>query len=199
MDHTGTTVKISLKNSNEQEYKMKHGSFLIEGIKRFREVGTLVESTKFVGKAMAEEIKGSKTVVEFGAGTGPVTKEILKYLPEDGRLISFEINENLCKYLRLIEDPRLKVVCDDVRNINEYCDEYQCIVSGLPLAVFEEQQRQQIFDIIRKADIYVQLQYTPLLRKRFRKHFSDVRVKYVPVNIPPAFIYVCNHQDNGKN
>lgn len=175
---------------------MKQSSFLYQGIKRFREVGTIVESWKFVAKAMAEEISGTKHVVEFGAGTGPVTREILKYLPQDGKLTAFEINEEFCKDLYRIEDPRLQVVCDDVRNVYNYCEKPECIISGLPLAVFEEQQRQQIFDIIAKADIYVQLQYTPLLRKRFKKYFPKVRVKYVPINIPPAFIYVCNN--NGQ-
>src|SRR3954465_7508153 len=37
----------------------------------------------------------ARCVVELGAGTGPYTREILRRLPSDGRLMSFEVDPML--------------------------------------------------------------------------------------------------------
>jgi len=40
------------------------------------------------------------------------------------------------------------------------------------------------------------LQYTPLLKKKMKGHFSDVTMRFVPQNLPPAFIFVCKSSNN---
>ncbi|MFQ6034560.1 MAG: ribose ABC transporter ATP-binding protein [Sedimentisphaerales bacterium] len=71
---------------------MKTLRFAYEFFKYPIQIGTFTQSSKVVAKKMAEEINDSAKVVEFGAGTGSVTAEILKRLPENGRLTCFEIN-----------------------------------------------------------------------------------------------------------
>ena len=60
-----------------------------------KQLGTVVQSGRTLARKMAEEVGDSVQVVEFGAGTGPVTREILKRLPENGRLTCFEINRGI--------------------------------------------------------------------------------------------------------
>ncbi len=170
---------------------MRHLHFISEFIKYPKEVGTFIQSSKLLAKRMAQEINGSKEVIEFGPGRGPVTVEILKRLPENGRLICFEINSEFCRYLEKINDSRLKVINDDAGNCQRYVDNLECIISGLPLTIFDKSKREQILNITSKAKRYIQLQYTPLLRKKIKNYFPDVKIKFVPQNIPPAFIYVC--------
>jgi len=171
---------------------MQNARFIYESIKHPREVGTFIESSKLVARTMAREINGSLHIIEFGAGTGSVTAQILKNLPENGRLTCFEINPKFCEYLRRINDPRLKVINDDAGNSEKYVDCFECIVSALPLAIFEKSKRENILDIASKSKRYIQLQYTPLLKKKFEDYFPDVKSRFVPLNFPPAFIYVCN-------
>jgi phospholipid N-methyltransferase len=140
---------------------------------------------------MAEEARGSRRVIEFGAGTGPVTREILKELPPDGSLTCFEINPNFCRCLEQIGDPRLHVINDDAQNCEQYVESPDCVVSGLPLTLFGRQAVEQILAISSRSGKYVQLQYTPVLSKEIRRHFSDVKLRFVPQNFPPAFVYVC--------
>jgi len=175
---------------------MRTMCFFYESLKRFREVGAVAKSSRYLARAMAQEVNGSSNVVEFGAGTGPVTAEILKALPVDGQLSCFEINKKFCKDLCQIDDPRLKVINDDVENASQYVDSFDCIISGLPLAIFHKAKRDVIFDMISQSKTYIQLQYTPLLRKRFESYFTDVRLKFEMLNIPPAFIYVCKNNGN---
>jgi len=171
---------------------MKYLRFIYEFLKYPIQVGTMTQSSRVLAKRMAEQIKGSTEIVEFGAGTGTVTEEILKHLPINGRLTCFEINPRFCKCLEKINDSRLKVINDDARNCELYVDDLDCVVSGLPLTLFTKSKKQNILDITSKSKRYIQLQYTPLLSKEIKRYFSDVKLKFVPQNIPPAFIYICN-------
>ena len=56
--------------------------FLYEFIKKPSEVGSITPSSKFLTKELTKQINYTKArhIVEFGAGTGCVTKEILKRL-----------------------------------------------------------------------------------------------------------------------
>ncbi|MHC4455514.1 MAG: class I SAM-dependent methyltransferase [Planctomycetota bacterium] len=170
---------------------MRVARFIFESLKHPKQIGTFTESSKFLAKKMVQEIDGTINVIEFGSGTGAVTLEILRRLPKNGRLTCFEINSNFCKCLEGIEDSRLKVVNDDAQNCEQYVDGLDCIVSGLPLSLLAKSQRERILDIASKSKRYIQLQYTPLLRKKMRNYFSDVKIKFVPLNFPPAFIYIC--------
>lgn len=169
-------------------------SFFSEFFRRPRELGALTESSRFLARTMAKPTEGVKEVVEFGAGTGPVTTEILKYMPEDGKLTSFEVNPKFCRELEKIKDKRLKVVNDGAENYAKYVDNIDCVVSGLPLAVFTDDLREQILDICTSSKKYIQLQYTPVLGKQIKKTFKNVDTKFVPLNIPPAFVYVCSNE-----
>jgi len=170
--------------------------FLHQFLKYPREVGTITQSSRALARKMAEEIDGSTTVVEFGSGTGPVTEEILKRLPDDGRLICFEINPVFCKQLEKIDDPRLQVINDDAGNCERYVDNFDCVVSGLPLALFPKSQKEKILDITSRGKRFIQLQYTPLLKKKMRSYFTEVKVKFVARNLPPAFVFVCEGSNN---
>lgn len=156
-----------------------------------RQLGTVVQSGRALARKMAEEVGESVHVVEFGAGTGPVTREILKRLPENGRLSCFEINRELCRSLNRIGDPRLYVINDDAANCERYVEQADCVVSGLPLTLFDGRAREEILAIASRAGRYIQLQYTPAISKDVRRHFDEVRLKFVPLNFPPAFVYVC--------
>ena len=57
--------------------KMETLRFVREFFKYPLQVGTFTQSSKVLAKKMAEEINGSVRIVEFGAGTGSVTVEIL--------------------------------------------------------------------------------------------------------------------------
>jgi phospholipid N-methyltransferase len=170
---------------------MRFIRFISESIKHPRQVGAVAASSRFLARKMAAEVDGSTSVVEFGSGTGSITLEILKRLPENGRLVCFEINPNFCKHLQAIGDSRLLVINDKAENCEQYVDKLECIVSGLPLNSFPRRQREKIIAISRRSKTYIQFQYVPFLTRRVKRHFHEVKIKFVPLNIPPAFVFVC--------
>lgn len=165
--------------------------FVYEFIKHPSRVGTLTQSSRFLARAIAQQINGSSHVIEFGPGMGAVTTEILKRLPAHGRLTCFEINPCFCHYLSRINDPRLRIINDDARNCEKYVHNLDCIVSGLPLVLLNKSAREEILAISRKSKRFIQLQYSPVLAETVKTYFSDVKVSFTLLNFPPAFVYVC--------
>jgi phospholipid N-methyltransferase len=175
---------------------MRFIKFAKEFIRNPRQVGAVAESSSFLARTMAEQIGSDTNVVEFGPGTGSVTKEILKQLPKHGRLTCLEINPKFCEDLKKINDHRLQVVNDDVRNYSRTIGNYDCILSSLPLGIFDKTQRDKIIAISGRTKKYVQFQYTPFLKPKLKKYFHDVEIKFVPLNVPPAFVYVSQNPKN---
>ena len=177
---------------------MRSMSFIVEFLKHPKEVGTLSQSSWLLCEKMAQQIDGAAAVIEFGAGRGAVTSRILKRLPETGRLTCFEINPNFCESLEYINDPRLKVINDDAGNCEQYVDSFDYIVSSLPLRLFENSRRKKILDISSRSKKYIQLQYSPFLRKKLEGCFKSVRTKFALFNFPPAFVYICENSVKHK-
>ena len=169
---------------------MRFVKFIGEFLKYPKQVGALAESSGFLARMMAKQMDGATNVVEFGPGTGSVTTEILRHLPQNGQLTCLEVNPYFCKHLEAIKDPRLKIINDDVQNCNRYIDQSDCILSSLPLRAFDKSKREKIIALSSKSKTYVQFQYTPFLRSELKRYFRDVEVKFVPLNFPPAFVYI---------
>jgi phospholipid N-methyltransferase len=173
---------------------MNNGLFVQQFFRRPKEIGTFTQSSKFLAEKMARAIDDSECVVEFGAGTGAITQEILNYLPRHGRLTCFETNPDFCRELRRIKDSRLTVINDVAENAQRYVDCSDCIVSSVPLAIMSKEQREKILILSSKARRFIQLQYMPILTKEIKQYFEQVETKFVPLNLPPAFVYICQSE-----
>lgn len=171
---------------------MSHFCFFKQLFKNPRQVGAFSQSSKWLSKQLAAGIGDCTNIVELGAGTGVVTREILKRLPKHGKLTCFEINPLFCEHLEAIDDPRLTVITGDATRCEEYVDTIDCVVSELPLALFSQDDIDKIIEITCRAGKYVQLQYVPMLNKPIKQRFAMVKLHFVPRNLPPAFVYECH-------
>ena len=183
----------------------------------YRNTASVVPSSPQLARAMVlpSQIRGAKTVVEFGPGTGPMTDLILKGLPSTGNLFSFEINPVFVEYLAAhYPDPRLRVVsagaetiCDTLREHGH--NEVDAVVSSLPLSFFGTELRTQILsgaaEALAPGGVFTQFQYASGLdcsgrfpkfydlRPILGRHFRRVHRHLVWLNLPPAFVYVCSN------
>ncbi|TGV31197.1 phospholipid methyltransferase, partial [Mesorhizobium sp. M00.F.Ca.ET.186.01.1.1] len=73
-----------------------------------------------------------------------------------------------------------------------------CIVSGLPFANFPQELRDQImaevYAALKPGGVFVAFQYSLQMKKQLSTVFENVTVKLVPLNLPPAFVYVCRKE-----
>lgn len=181
---------------------MSKKEFFSEFLKQGKNIGSVTPSSKFLVKKMIEPIqfKNVKCIVELGPGTGIITVELLKNMPEDSILLAFEINTEFCDILNQIGDPRLKVISDSAEKLEEYLKKYNVekvdyVVSSLPLFMIPNEVVDKILEVTTKvmnpAGAFIQYQYSLNAYKKLKTTFKNVDLTFTPMNIPPAFIFTC--------
>lgn len=146
------------------------------------------------------DFAGSRTIVELGVGTGCVTREILRRMHPDARLISLEINPAFVEAARRIRDPRLTLrnaCAGDLLGVldEEGVDEVDAVVSSLPLRIMDQALVDRVLDASRDAlrpdGRFHQYQYSLSHYEKLAHRFADVDVRFTVRNTPPAFVYEC--------
>jgi len=136
-------------------------------------------------------------IVEFGAGGGNITERILKKMPPNCLLTSFEMEPILIDHLkRRFDDNRLKFINDDAQNINKYLNssKVDCIISSLPLANIHKATVNKILGFsyyyLKEGGKFIQYQYSLFSKNCVKNIFSKMDIHFELLNIPPEFIYV---------
>jgi phospholipid N-methyltransferase len=122
-------------------------SFVSVSRRNFHDVGAVLPSSRYLGRALASNLGGRTTpcrILEAGPGTGPVTKQILPQLIPGDQLDLVELNEQFVEHLqnRFERDAAFVPFKSQVRILNKPIEQvegvgvYDFIVSGLPLNNF---------------------------------------------------------------
>lgn len=182
--------------------------FVKEYLASPKHVGGLTPSSRGLAEVVtdAAEVNKADVVVEFGPGTGVFTEVIVGKLKKDARFFALELSEEFVKSVRK-RCPDVQVFCDSAANIGKYlealgekhCD---CIVSGLPFALFEDRLQDEIlaatYKALRPGGLFVTFTYvqSPLLprgrkiqRKLYARFKTVTKTKVVWRNVFPAFAY----------
>lgn len=176
-------------------------SFLKTTIRDIATVGAVTPSSGFVVKKVIEALpKGVKTIVEFGPGDGVITRQLLKKLPNDGRLLAIELNKEFARKMKEIKDPRLIVVVGDAVRACEIARKnnigpVDAVVSGIAFTFnyffIPEKTKKAIVEsarkLLRPKGAFILYQSSLLMLKFLKKDFFTAFV-YEPRNFPPYFI-----------
>lgn len=173
-------------------------------------VGALWPSSPSLCRMMVSRIgvEEAGLVVELGPGTGVITREIIRMLPGNGKLVAVELDEMLCHQLRR-NFPEVEILHDSASRLVEILRERQlpqadAIISGLPWAVFPESLQREILGAVAGSlspegwfTTFAYLQGLMLpAGMRFRRLLSEtfgevLTSSVVWRNLPPAFVYRC--------
>jgi phospholipid N-methyltransferase len=175
-------------------------------MKKFVSHGTSIASfspsSKYLSRSIVRGIDWTKPqcVVELGAGTGPITKELVKAAGPQTRLIIVELDPDFCKVLR-DKFPGCDIVEGDACRLDQILAERGIekadhVISGLPLPSFPAKLRDSIIAMSAKVlgpmGEFRQLTNMPYIYwKMYRGYFRDVSFKLVPLNFPPGGVYFC--------
>lgn len=176
------------------DYK-KHLTYLNSFIHSPRSVGTLLPSSSSLCKAMIAEMNWSQhhlQIAELGAGDGVLTRHILKAMPEDSKLLAYEINPCFYKLLETIRDERLEI-CK--RSAEELTAPFNVIFSCLPFLSLPLKVTLKILQSVAKilqetGGSFILFQYTKKMEQVLFRYFNWER-KRVMKNFPPAYVYCC--------
>ena len=165
-------------------------------------VGSVVPSSRWMARQMVRGIDFDKggCVVELGAGTGPITAELLRRA--DGRWHTLIVERDPHLYARLRERfPQADIAQADARNLEDLLaerriDRVRHILCSLSLPWFTPPDRHQILDAARRRltpdGTFRQLTYIPWAHlSMYRRYFHQVGFHFVFRNLPPGGVYMC--------
>ncbi|QEG27139.1 16S ribosomal RNA methyltransferase KsgA/Dim1 family protein [Gemmata obscuriglobus] len=176
-------------------------AFLTQG----KRIASFAPSSRFMARKLLDGIDWAhaRSIVELGAGTGPITAELVRLAHPKARLVVIELDPVLCGRLqaRFRESPNVEVVLGDATKFGEILaargiPKVDHVLSGLPLPSFPAAARDAILETSAKTisagGTFRQLTVMPLIYyKMYRRYFEDVRFRFVPFNLPPGGVYVC--------
>jgi phospholipid N-methyltransferase len=146
------------------------------------------------------DLGSARVGVEFGAGTGVYTEGILRRLPPDARLLSYEVDGSLAAAVaRRLPDRRLEVVNASAEKVLEHLQAVgrgaDVVVSSLPFSTLPEPARHDLLDAAREALVpggqFLVLQYSRTVLPELERRFPKIRHRFSPLNVPPAFLFAC--------
>jgi len=183
-------------------------SFVKEYLAAPKAVGGFAPSSRGLAELITDAagVAEADVVVEFGPGTGVFTEVIARKLKPDARCCAIEIREDFAKAVAK-RCPGIRVFHGSATDAGMYLkemgeDSCDCIVSGLPFALFEEPLQDALLDaahdILRPGGVFVTFTYimSPLLprgkrlRDKLDARFSSIATTPVVwMNFLPAFAY----------
>jgi phosphatidylethanolamine/phosphatidyl-N-methylethanolamine N-methyltransferase len=124
------------------------------------------------------------------------------------RFVAIEINPELAAIFRAAH-PGVTLIEDSVEHARAICDSLEvqmvdCIISGLPWALFSKSMQVRILDemmrVLKPGGTCVTFGYVQSLALPAARHFAALLPTYftsvskspvVWLNVPPAFVYSC--------
>lgn len=165
-------------------------------------IAAIAPSSRWLARAMVRGIDFStaRCVVELGAGTGPITAELLSQAGTSCRCLILERDPDFCQRLGQ-RFPRAEIIQADALDLDRLLAERNIetvdhVLSGLPLPSFPTADRDRLLEIVSRRltpDGYLhQLTHMPWVYYRmYCRYFTDVRFHLVVRNLPPGGVYVC--------
>jgi phospholipid N-methyltransferase len=177
------------------------GKFLRQG----SAIASVAPSSRWLSRLTVRNIDWQRadSLVELGAGTGPVTRIIAARARPECRVVIVERDPDFAALLRerFQCHPNFEIVRGDVRDLSSILGDHgfasvDHVVSGLPVPSFPRKLQESLFQVVgavlRRAGTYNQITEIPWLYQRFyRRFFEDVQFVFEPRNLPPAGSYFC--------
>ncbi|HLI29464.1 MAG TPA: methyltransferase domain-containing protein [Terriglobia bacterium] len=190
--------------------------FAAEGLRDFATTAAFSPSSGHLASAMLEPLPlaEARIAVEFGAGTGAITRALLSELPTHAKLLVFEINPRFIEYLKEnFPDPRLVLINSSVENLDSELrqrgyNRVDAVASSLGLGLMSDRQHHVLFKrllpFLHEKTVLTQYQYIQCLQftngklrrldlpRLLGRYFGSVQSKIVWRNLPPAFVFTCH-------
>ena len=168
-----------------------------------RTIASLTPSSRWLSRTMCRDVDQSRpqTILELGAGMGPVTKAIYQKMHPKSTLISLEIDPELHELVSQ-RCPEADVVLGSAEDLEAILDtrnieSIDCFISCLPTPSIPKKVNLHVLDVWSRrcsSGVFTQITQIPWWYKSmYGKAFHDVSFQLVGRNIPPAGVYHCRN------
>lgn len=163
--------------------------------------GTVRESSSRLATLMLDQVPANpKYIVEFGAGTGPITEALAQRF-DPQTVFSFELDPVLAAKARA-RAPQISVMNKNVIEVaneipKEALGKVDAIVSSLPLLNMSEELSAKILkaglSVLSPNGVFIQFTYLPFMPPTQTYHSLGLWGQFRGVewkNLPPAYVWV---------
>ncbi|MCX7904830.1 MAG: SAM-dependent methyltransferase [Caloramator sp.] len=185
---------------------MEYKIFINQFLKNPKFTGAILPSSKRLCYKMIEDVafEKAKFIVEYGAGLGTFTEELIKRKGKETILLVIEYNKAFYDILlkKFGHIDNCFIINDSAENIKKYLDKYgtnkvDYVISGLPFASLPKGLSHNILkntnDILSNDGLFITFQYTLFKLKLFKSYFKSIKIKKTFINLPPAYVLVCKN------
>ena len=148
--------------------------FIYQFLDKPKTIGAIIPSSKYLTNKILSFVDFNKegiVLLEYGAGTGPFTSEIVKYLKHTDQLIVIELNPKFATDLKekFKNYKNVKIYEDCVSNIQkilakEGIKDVDYIISGIPFSSLPKDVTQDILlntkSIMSNKTLFLTFQYS---------------------------------------
>lgn len=175
--------------------------FLEQFLRNPRTVGSIIPTSQTAIRALLDPVdwQAVRCVVEYGPGTGVFTREILRRLGPQGRLVAIDTNHEFIDALEdSIVDDRLIAVEASAASVEAILRDNgiaaaDYIISGLPFSTLPTEVSDAIMDAtaraIRPGGAFLVYQYSLFMLPMLQARFARVDLGGVWRCIPPARLF----------
>lgn len=173
-----------------------------------RQVGSITPSSDRLARAMVRAMPLCETrcVVEYGPGTGALTRLILAHLPPDAEYYALEPNPAFRRHL-VQRFPRVRVIGDGAEradvHLGHLVGQVDAVFSGVPFSLMSWATLARTMLITEqmlrpgghfRAFVYHHSYYLPKvveLRRLLSRRYQELCAERVWANLPPAMVVRC--------
>lgn len=164
-------------------------------------LGSAFPSSQFTTDKLLAPIDFEKArlFVEYGAGVGNISIEILRRMHKDAKLLVFEINDDLVNFLKNeYDDKRLIASGRSAADVEDVLREYKLgrpdyVISGIPFSTMPPKVARKIMKvtktILRPNGKFLIYQFRNNVLDFLKPHFKHIDRNYEIVNVPPMRLF----------
>lgn len=179
--------------------------FLQKFILQPKQIGSMIPSSALLARTMTAAVPWEKVryAAELGAGTGAITDHIQQVAAPPTKVFLFEQDQLMrellaSNYPAFFCYPSAEEMLPIIRKHG--ISHLDCVLSGLPFFNFPQTVRDQILGQIEGSlapgGWFIAFQYSLQMKKQLAARFEIEDIKFVLLNLPPAFVYVCRTKGN---
>jgi phospholipid N-methyltransferase len=166
-------------------------------------LGSIVPSSRFLIRQLLEPINWgrARVIVEYGPGTGGITREVLRQMRADATLVAIEMNPEFVRHLNsTISDPRLHVVAGSAADVDLILRRMALtsadyIISGIPFSTITPAEREKILrktvTVLEPGGAFLLYQFSKRMMEDLKRVFGYVGRQFQPLNLLPAHLFIC--------
>lgn len=145
------------------------------------------------------DFENARVIVEYGAGVGNISIEILRRMRRDAKLVVFELNEDLAEFLKTeYNDERLIASGRSAADVTDVLKQYHLgkadyIISGVPFSTMPPEVSEEIVratkEVLKPNGKFLIYQFRTKVLEFLKPHFKHIERNFEFVNVPPIRVF----------